>query len=620
MATPLRLDCSKLGSVTLGNANAPLGELRVGYGTGSGGTAHSLTLSDTNNAITATTVQIGNSMGANGSSGTLILGSGTNAIVTDTLNIGLSKVAGTVKFASQTAGSPGTMTIGGLSGPATTIWVGYKNGTSTAANPTSTLDLRGHNVTVTASSLSIAVENGGSGTGGDNGSLYFDGGTFTVTNVLIGSKSGLSTGAANGSLNISGGIFTVFSGGSFTLGQQATASTSSATFNLTGGTLNCQTDILDGGGANTSTFTLNGGVLNLFGHKLGSSTSINTLNFQSGTIQNVAEINAGATPLIKTGSGTLVLSGTNNYKGGTVVTGGTLQLAGNLASSLTVSNGTLTGSGILASNLTLTAGAIFQPRLNGYVAGSNYDQIVVTKAVTLAGALSVSVTNASALPTGYTFTIIRNDSALPVSGTFAGLAQLGTFTNSPLVWRINYQGGDGNDVTLTLLSGGTVMPPSVALTAPTNGNNVGFPLTLAAAASSPFGIAAVDFYSGGLFLGSDARHALRADAEPGGARPAYVHGGGPRQRQSQHDERACHRQYGRQHASRAAIAGSTLIAGHLNFQINGPAGYLYFIDATTNLVGWNSVFATNSPALPFSWLDTDTNHFLQRFYRVRLGP
>ena len=194
------LDCSKLGSVTLGTASAPLGELRVGYGNGSGSTSATLTLSDSNNVITASTVQIGNSAGANGSAGTLILGAGTNIIAADTLNIGLSKVGGTVKFASQTAGSPGTVTIGGKSGAATAIWIGYKNGTGTAANPTSTLDLRGHNATVTASSLSIAVENGSS-SGGESASLYFDNGTFTVTNVNLAAKSGTSTKPATGTLN-----------------------------------------------------------------------------------------------------------------------------------------------------------------------------------------------------------------------------------------------------------------------------------------------------------------------------------------------------------------------------------------------------------------------------------
>ena len=111
------LDLSKLGSVTLGAGSSPLGELRVGYGKGSGSTSHTLTLSDTNNAIAADTVQLGNSTGYNGSSGTLILGAGSNLIAADTINIGLSKVSGTVKFASQAAGSPGAVVIRGRTGP-----------------------------------------------------------------------------------------------------------------------------------------------------------------------------------------------------------------------------------------------------------------------------------------------------------------------------------------------------------------------------------------------------------------------------------------------------------------------------------------------------------------------
>ena len=612
------LDCAKLGSVTLGTASASLGELRVGYGNGSGSTSDTLTLSDTNNSITATTVQIGNSMGANGSSGTLMLGAGTNVIVTDTLNIGLAKVAGTVKFASQTAGSPGTVTIGGKSSPATAIWIGYKNGTGTSANPTSTLDLRGHVATVTASSLAIGVENG-SNAGGENGLLYFDGGTFTVTNVNMAAKSGTSTSPANGTLNISGGTFTVPAGGSFTLASQTNVSTASGTLSLTGGTLNSQVDILDGGGTDTTTVTLNGGTLNLFGHKLGSTTNINVLNFQSGTLLNVGEINAGS-PLVKTGSGTLTLGGTNGFTGGTVVTAGTLQLAGNLASSLTVSNATLNGSGVIASNFTLTSGATFSPRLNGYVAGSNYDQVVVTKAVTLAGALSLNVTNTNALPAGYAFTLIRNDSASPVAGTFTGLPQLATFTNSPLVWRINYQGGDSNDVTVTLLSGGAIFPPSVVLTAPTNGNTVGAPLTLAANAAAPLGIAAVDFYSGTLLLGSDtnAPYALTlTNVVPGSHTFSAV-------ARDNSSLTATSAPVTVNIAGSAPVApqllGSGLVSGHLSFQINGPPGYFYLIDASTNLLGWTNVFTTNPPVLPWVWTDPDAGNLQQRFYRVRLGP
>ncbi len=379
-ASSASLDLSKLGKVTLGTAASPLGELRVSYGNGNGnGNLFStLTLSDTNNSITATTIQIANSRTANGVSANLILGAGSNVLSADTFNFGVSKVNGMVKFASQAPGSPGTVTLRGRSGTAATIWIGDKNGTGTAVTPTNTLDLRGHNATVTASSVSIALEDG-TGTGGMNGSLYFDGGTFTVTNLTIGTKLNTSSGAANGLLNISGGTFSVQSGGKFTLGSQAGAGTAIATVNLTGGTLNSQVDILDGGGTNTSTFTLNGGTLNLFGRKLGSTTNINVLNFQSGTLLNVSGIN-GSNPLVKTGGGTLTLGGTNTYSGGTIIGGGTLLVNGTHGTgAVTVSNtATLGGSGTNSGPTTVLSGGIIK---GGDASGSN--TLTVANALTL---------------------------------------------------------------------------------------------------------------------------------------------------------------------------------------------------------------------------------------------
>ena len=41
---------------------------------------------------------------------------------------------------------------------------------------------------------------------------------------------------------------------------------------------------------------------------------------------------------------------------------------------------------------------------------------------------------------------------------------------------------------------------------------------------------------------------------------------------------------------------------------------------TTNLLDWAELFTTNFPALPFDWLDADTNALPLRFYRVRLAP
>ena len=45
----------------------------------------------------------------------------------------------------------------------------------------------------------------------------------------------------------------------------------------------------------------------------------------------------------------------------------------------------------------------------------------------------------------------------------------------------------------------------------------------------------------------------------------------------------------------------------------------YSIQTSTNLVDWSAAFATNSPTLPLTWTDMDTNQWPARFYRVLLG-
>jgi hypothetical protein len=68
----------------------------------------------------------------------------------------------------------------------------------------------------------------------------------------------------------------------------------------------------------------------------------------------------------------------------------------------------------------------------------------------LAGALDiVAVTN---LPPFSTYTILSNTGPGAVNGTFVGLPQNAVFQRGGYNWRINYQGGSGNDVVLTLLA------------------------------------------------------------------------------------------------------------------------------------------------------------------------
>ena len=67
------------------------------------------------------------------------------------------------------------------------------------------------------------------------------------------------------------------------------------------------------------------------------------------------------------------------------------------------------------------------------------------------------------------------------------------------------------------------------------------------------------------------------------------------------------------------ISNISLSGRQFSFTINGQSGPDYEIEVSTNLTEWTSVFITNSPALPFNWVDTATN-LAQRFYRVKLGP
>ncbi len=66
----------------------------------------------------------------------------------------------------------------------------------------------------------------------------------------------------------------------------------------------------------------------------------------------------------------------------------------------------------------------------------------------------------------------------------------------------------------------------------------------------------------------------------------------------------------------ATLAGASC----LNLNIAGDAGPDYTIQVSTNLVVWDTAAASNSPAMPWSWADTNLALFPHRFYRVLLGP
>lgn len=338
----------------LGALEANVNQFRVGFDSRINAT---FLMSNTSNTITATTLSIGNSNGDNASPVSVTLGSGVNIFNANTIHIGLSKSSNTtVAFASQAAGSPGTLTVRGTAGGTSTanMIIGSDNGTGTAATATGVLDLRGHVVDVRLGSLNLGVSNQTS-SGGGRGTLHFDAGTFSVTTLNLGTKSNSGGGTATGNLNIGGGTFTVNATGQFRLGSQTGSGSSVATVNITGGTVISNVDITTGTGTTTATLTLNGGVLDMTSHGIGSGASpMDIVNFQSGTLQNLTQFNGGA-ELVKTTAGTLTLAGVNSYTGDTIIDDGTLVVSGVIDSTVMIRGGVLEGTGSILGDVVMDA-------------------------------------------------------------------------------------------------------------------------------------------------------------------------------------------------------------------------------------------------------------------------
>jgi hypothetical protein len=55
------------------------------------------------------------------------------------------------------------------------------------------------------------------------------------------------------------------------------------------------------------------------------------------------------------------------------------------------------------------------------------------------------------LPAGLVISLISNTSASPISGTFSNLADGAIATISGNNFQADYEGGDGNDLTLTVV-------------------------------------------------------------------------------------------------------------------------------------------------------------------------
>jgi autotransporter-associated beta strand protein len=329
------------------------------------------------------------------------------------------------------------------------------------------------------------VVNGGSAAGASGGVLTFEDSATAASSTII-ANGGTANGATGGEINFFGGFHTggkagnatiivrggVNGGGGADCGWGDLAEGDSARVEVFGnGTITLSARLLTFGSLEGDGTVFGGpGMLSIGSNDLSTSFS--------GTID-------GPLSLIKIGAGTFRLNGANTYGGSTVISTGTV-IVNNTTGSATskakvlVNAGTLGGKGIINGAVFVGtgsgAGAFLSPGVSGgqaatltiqsgltFHADGTYicrldtkksaaDQ-VTAKGVTIESSaqFQFKAGNNKNLSEGMMFVVINNTSAQPIAGQFANLADGSILKVGRNSFQVDYQGGDGNDLSLIVI-------------------------------------------------------------------------------------------------------------------------------------------------------------------------
>jgi len=391
------------GGITLGNAKA----LGVGDVTlNTGGTLNLGTFAIANNVIMAggTLAGTGTIGGVVATSATVAVGIVGSGVITKT-GVGVLELqgnggatgdftgnmtlaAGTIKFtgtgslgliSSSMANYSGAIANQGVlefAGTATQSLTGVISGAgSLAVTGGGELLLQGNNTYTGGTTVSAGTLALNSANALGSGKVTLAGGSLDVKSQTIANDIRLTADSrvagTNGALTgvISGnGLLTKVGAGTLTL---AGVNTFTGGTTVSAGTLALNSANALGSGS----VTLAGGSLDVKSQTVAKDITLTADSSVAGADGTITGVIAGNGLLTKVGAGTLTLSGTNTFTGGTVVNAGTLQVTGSIGGNVVVSGGAmLAGSGAVG-DITVVAGGTIGAGVVGAVGSLSADSL-----------------------------------------------------------------------------------------------------------------------------------------------------------------------------------------------------------------------------------------------------